>query len=416
MPTGIGQAEQVAAGASHAMALDSKGRVYVWGDNFYSQCDLPQDLPPVRMIAAGSHHGLALLQDGSIRTWGGYDNQSEQVPSAVGSLVYLNADSDFRSGRRVDGSWCGWNRSAPGLSFDESRLWSSYGIGIGCQSPSVDIASPILPAIAFGIPIEHTFELSRGAQSDVQLYIHAIGDLNTSTEFASMRIDGSPYSTIFVADGSDCPSNPDTASIVIPRNTFNQFAADGRVTIRLDGSAAVNGAQCPGGYTSIRLMYTAAILDCNGNGITDACDIASREFEDCDRNGIPDVCDFASGSAIDFDGNGVLDACEPDCNGNGIPDAFEIATGAFEDCNGNLIPDACDTAFGELDKDADGRIDECEIARGDFDLTGFIDGADLGALLALWGFPNPPYGDLDGDGVVGGGDLSIVLNAWGPLR
>lgn len=415
MPTGIGQAAQVAAGANHALAVSTKGRVYAWGYNYAHQCDVPVDLPPVRMVAADGESSLALLQDGSIRAWGGYSGQPEQIPSSVGALVWLEASGNYRIGRRADGTWVGWYRDATSLGFEGTRLWSTNGIDLYCQTPYVDITAPSLPAIGFGVPVEYTFEVPRLAAADVQLQISAVSDLNTSTEFASMRIDGAPYSTLFVADGADCPTNPDYAYITIPRLTFNQFAADGRMTVRLDGSAAVNGTQCVTGYTLIRLSYTAAILDCNGNGITDACDIASRDFEDCDRNGIPDVCDFASGSAVDFDGNGVLDACEPDCNGNELPDAFEIATGAFEDCNGNLIPDTCDTAFGELDKDADGRIDDCEIARGDFDLSGFIDGADLGALLTLWGFANPPYGDIDQDGVVAGGDLAILLGSWGPI-
>ena len=40
---------------------------------------------------------------------------------------------------------------------------------------------------------------------------------------------------------------------------------------------------------------------------------------------------------------------------------------------------------------------------------------DLGALLAIWGFTNPPYGDLNGDGVVDGIDLGQQLANWGPL-
>jgi len=50
---------------------------------------------------------------------------------------------------------------------------------------------------------------------------------------------------------------------------------------------------------------------------------------------------------------------------------------------------------------------------GDIDANGFVDGADLGALLAAWG-SGTASADLDGDGSVTGGDLGILLGNWGP--
>ena len=67
------------------------------------------------------------------------------------------------------------------------------------------------------------------------------------------------------------------------------------------------------------------------------------------------------------------------------------------------------------DKDADGRLDECEIALGDFNLDGEIGAAELAELLSLWGSVNQPYGDLNDDGVIGAQDLAILLDRWGPL-
>ncbi len=47
---------------------------------------------------------------------------------------------------------------------------------------------------------------------------------------------------------------------------------------------------------------------------------------------------------------------------------------------------------------------------GDLDGDGFVDGADLGLLLAQWG--GPGSADLDGSGAVDGGDLGILLANW----
>ncbi|MCP4069911.1 MAG: hypothetical protein GY741_16685 [Phycisphaeraceae bacterium] len=46
----------------------------------------------------------------------------------------------------------------------------------------------------------------------------------------------------------------------------------------------------------------------------------------------------------DRDQDGIDDRCAGDCNGDGISDALEIASGA-PDCNGNGVPDDCDLAI-----------------------------------------------------------------------
>ncbi len=66
-----------------------------------------------------------------------------------------------------------------------------------------------------------------------------------------------------------------------------------------------------------------AFIDCNGNGVPDADDIASGTSEDCNGNGVPDECDTASGASQDCNGNGVPDECEPDSDGDGTIDACE---------------------------------------------------------------------------------------------
>jgi hypothetical protein len=62
-------------------------------------------------------------------------------------------------------------------------------------------------------------------------------------------------------------------------------------------------------------------------------------------------------------------------------------------------------------------IPEARLAHGgaignspDLNEDGFVNGADLGLLLALFGEPGP--GDFDGNGTTNGGDLGILLAAW----
>jgi len=62
---------QVAAGASHGVALLSGGTVQAWGGNASGQCNVPGDLGVVVQIAAGGSHTVALLRGGTMRAWGG---------------------------------------------------------------------------------------------------------------------------------------------------------------------------------------------------------------------------------------------------------------------------------------------------------------------------------------------------------
>jgi glucose/arabinose dehydrogenase len=74
-------------------------------------------------------------------------------------------------------------------------------------------------------------------------------------------------------------------------------------------------------------------VDCNANGVPDACDIANGTALDCNANSIPDSCDVASGTA-------------PDCNANGIPDSCDLSAGTSLDANGNNVPDECECPGG----------------------------------------------------------------------
>jgi FG-GAP-like repeat len=49
---------------------------------------------------------------------------------------------------------------------------------------------------------------------------------------------------------------------------------------------------------------------------------------------------------------------------------------------------------------------------GDLNGDGVINGADLGALLGVWGTPGTPTSDLNSDGIIDGSDLAILLAGW----
>jgi hypothetical protein len=53
---------------------------------------------------------------------------------------------------------------------------------------------------------------------------------------------------------------------------------------------------------------------------------------------------------------------------------------------------------------------------GDVNGNEYVDGIDLGEMLARWGLceGTPCYPDFNGDGYVDGEDLGMLLAAWGP--
>ncbi|MEK6677345.1 MAG: thrombospondin type 3 repeat-containing protein [Planctomycetota bacterium] len=105
------------------------------------------------------------------------------------------------------------------------------------------------------------------------------------------------------------------------------------------------------------------LIDCNQNGLSDACDL------DCGLVG--GACDRPNcGLSMDCDENGIPDVCQVDCNHNLRPDSCDLSSGESLDCNENAVPDEC-----EPDCDGDGITDDCDGSDADGD--GFIDCDDL---------------------------------------
>lgn len=130
--------------------------------------------------------------------------------------------------------------------------------------------------------------------------------------------------------------------------------------------------------------------DCNENGLVDSCDIAAGTSLDCNNNLVPDECDLASGFSNDCNANGTPDECDaPDCNQNLIPDECEIAAGSAQDCNDNGIPDLC-----EPDCNLNNVPDDCDIAAGtSFDCNNN-------------GLPDECDGDCNGNGLADTCDIA----------
>jgi formylglycine-generating enzyme required for sulfatase activity len=255
------------------------------------------------------------------------------------------------------------------------------GIGDACES-AVTLTSGNMGAFGSGVTATGTLAGVAPTLWPVTVTVRAVGDLNLATEFATLTLAGSVITTtLFQSGGSDCPSTPDTATLVLSAKQWNALVAaapGGAMAVGLTGNPLVNAGQCGNPFSEVRATLTVA-PDCNANGTVDACDITTGEDPDCNGNSIPDSCDLAAGGSSDVDSDGVPDECEPDCNGNDLPDDWDIATGVAPDCNENGVPDACDLAAGMPDCNGNAIPDSCDLAAGtpDCNANGVPDSCDL---------------------------------------
>jgi hypothetical protein len=141
-------------------------------------------------------------------------------------------------------------------------------------------------------------------------------------------------------------------------------------------------AEWNGTITLHGVDWVPSLRDDDGDGLMNTIDncpfVANEDQTDCDNDGIGDVCDADMYA---------------DCNNDGIAD----------NCQNDLAADI----------NQDGRLDACQYAFGDLDLSGIVDGVDLGLMLVKWGQPNPGIPDCNGDDIFDGLDLGILLVHWG---
>lgn len=180
-----------------------------------------------------------------------------------------------------------------------------------------------------GVGSVQSFSLSGPpeAAGNVTFALEAFADLGSSSEQLSVALDGVPIGTVFSSGANDCPSAPDTDTLIVGMSDFNAAASDGYVLITIAATSDVNPAQCdPLSYVALSVEYAFISNDCNDNSVLDTCDIAGGTSIDCNSNHFPDECDIAEDSSDDCNTNSVPDECERgDFDGDGVIDVHDFA-------------------------------------------------------------------------------------------
>ena len=475
VPPGLNNVVDIAAGSSqHTVALKGDGTVVAWGWNAFGQSTVPAALPPIALISAGGAHTLVFSRTSADCN---DNNQLDSCEIAAGSVTDCNGNGapdscDISRGSETDCNGNGFPDSCEitqgsaidcngnalpdtcDLASGSSSDLNSNGIPDDCSGEFIVGGSGYtnIQAAIDAAPNGSTIRVGPGAWAPFELIGRGL---------IIESLNGGGVTSIDGANSGTCISMTGIGprAVVIRGFTIEHGAASSGAGIKLLLSAPVfidctirdNVATGNGGaiacYTSNPLFQSCTITNnsaSQGGGVFAAGATTDGSFAQFDQCVFTNNHASGAGGALYNTAAVAFTQCNVEFNiagtsGGGtwtltgattlIGDSFfcmnepDNTVGPIEtispnilgeDCNNNGICDIDEIAGGAEDKNANNLLDTCELATGDLNLDGQINGADLTTLLNFWGAVNPPAGDLNGDGVINGYDMTILLNNWGP--
>lgn len=161
-----------------------------------------------------------------------------------------------------------------------------------CEGEIVVTSTGPVGPVGAGNSVVLTIPSAPEAGGDIEVIVEVRGDFSALTESADLLLNGSAIATLFELDGSDCPENANTATVMIPAMDFNTAVDGGDAVFSLVPAATVDPLLCGGTFGVLSVTYQAYTeQDCNANGVPDICDIILGVLTDANGNGIPDECE-----------------------------------------------------------------------------------------------------------------------------
>ncbi len=171
----------------------------------------------------------------------------------------------------------------------------------------------LIPFGGLGNEQSYTIVQPAEAEGDVTLNFAAYTDLDKTTEYVDVDLNGMNLGSFWVNDGHDCPEIPDTAEIILTAEDWNLALSvgGGDATINMNPTSGVWANQCPeDSYVIVEVLYfISSGNDVNGNGIPDECECPADLTGD-DQVNINDI--FA---VLGLWGD-CPDPCPPYCTGD----------------------------------------------------------------------------------------------------
>ncbi|MBL9120059.1 MAG: hypothetical protein JNL80_09120 [Phycisphaerae bacterium] len=432
-PSGLLPIVDAAVHTNAAIVLLEDGTVVAWGlGQVVTQ--VPRGLSGVVDVSLGAERAMAVLGDGDAICWGVLDSSICPVPAEVqGQLVEVEHSASMAVALREDGSVTSWGMDRPPLPSPSpsdlqgcSEVVSSvggelvgavtaagtpyiWGNGLASLLPPATLPGPVKHMAisgtrAFALIDEFTDCNANGLDDSAEIEAGTALDCNgdwipDSCQFASGVVedcngnglaDACEKSAPFSAESSELgplgygspqswtvQNAPAAAThVTLSLSAMGDFSSVSEYAIvRLNdeaiGVAFVNGTDCtetgPEDFT---------ILASTFNTLVDAGGDATISIEPTIAVNA-DSCPAGSWVKVSMSYNRATDL---DCNANGLLDQCEIAEGYAEDCNLDGIPDSCQET--DADCNANGAWDACDIASGaavDCNANGVPDSCDIGA-------------------------------------
>jgi len=121
----------LAAGCQHSLALLRNDTVMGWGNNGHGQADPPEGLQDVVAIAAGGNHSLALLENETVVGWGNNGLGQASPPEGLQDVVAIAAGTDHSLALLHDGTVVGWGSNTENQAEPPADLRDAKAIAAG---------------------------------------------------------------------------------------------------------------------------------------------------------------------------------------------------------------------------------------------------------------------------------------------
>jgi hypothetical protein len=328
VPAAANQARDIAVFGGSYVVARADGSVFSWGNLADSGYGPPSDLGFVVKVAAKYQALMALQSDGRVRVWGN-PNEVQQPPADMppaaeivgfqhGYMARLDTDCDqngVRDSLELADHDCNGNDMHDSCEAQVGAIEDCNGNGLGdtCEKQlTVDLASGHLGPIGVNQPRTWIIPSAVMAAAPVTLRIRGHGDFSGQLESVTVTM-GTMTVGNALAGTNDCGITPWREFTVADFGLNSAIDKQGRLMLRFETSIAVDPLLCPDGtWIEAELKYTgAAPSDCNANGLLDSCEIAAGLAFDGNGNGIIDICESALSSCpADFDQNGEVNAAD----------------------------------------------------------------------------------------------------------
>ncbi|RYD40293.1 MAG: hypothetical protein EOP85_14510, partial [Verrucomicrobiaceae bacterium] len=144
------------------LALNGKGYVTGWGDDWQGESSGPTKLTDLVAVAAGESLSLGLTQDGQIRAWGWDIYDATTVPADMGEVVHFSASYYRGTATGTDGKLRVWGNGSyevanvpPGLGPVQMAHGGNYHVVALVGSNAPDHFPLTRIRMVKGLPMNH---------------------------------------------------------------------------------------------------------------------------------------------------------------------------------------------------------------------------------------------------------------------